>query len=226
MKTAIIAGATGLVGNDLLHKLLSNEHYSEVIALTRRDFPVDHPKLSKIVTDMARPALALGGYRPEDVFCCLGTTMAKAGSKEKFYEVDFEFPLALALATRGLGARKFLLVSALGANKRSSVYYNRVKGELEEALQGIGFDALHIFRPSLLLGDRKERRAGEDAAKRMFKVFGFLIPQKYKGIEAGTVASAMVACASREQNGVFVHESKEMQLQWGTDPAFMEGRLK
>ena len=226
MKTAVIAGATGLVGNDLLHKLLSTEHYTGIIALTRRDFPVDHPKLRKIVTDMARPAQALEGCRPEDVFCCLGTTMAKAGSKEKFYEVDFEFPMALARATRGLGARKFLLVSALGANKRSAVYYNRVKGELEEALQGIGFDALHIFRPSLLLGDRKERRAGEDAAKTMFKLFGFLIPQKYKGIEAGTVASAMVACASREQKGVFVHESKEMQLHWGTGSAAMEGRLK
>ena len=226
MKTAVIAGATGLVGNELLQRLLSNEHYSKVVALTRRDFPADHPKLKKLITDMAQPGIALGDCQPDDVFCCLGTTMAKAGSRQKFYEVDFEFPLALASATHALGAKKFLVVSALGASKNSTVYYNRVKGELEENLRTIGFKALHIFRPSLLLGDRKEKRAGEDAAKTFFKLFGFLIPQKYKGIEARTVARAMIACAFREDSGVFVHESKAMQLEWGKEPPSVEGGFK
>ena len=214
MRTAVIAGATGLVGGELLQMLLQHAAYSQVIALTRREFSVDHPKLRKVVTDLHDIPAALSGFAVDDVFCCLGTTMAKAGSKEKFYEVDFVFPLALAKATRGLGATQYLVVSALGANKESSIYYNKVKGEVEQAVRGVGFETLHIFRPSLLLGTRKESRPGEDAAKILFRIIGGIIPGKYKGNEARAVAGAMLS----DKKGVHIHESKEIQEErWGRD---------
>jgi uncharacterized protein YbjT (DUF2867 family) len=137
--------------------------------------------------------------------------MARAGSKNKFYEVDFEYPFSLAKVTRGLGAKQYLLVSALGADKESGIYYNRVKGEVESAIRTVDFDATHIFRPSLLLGQRNEKRPGEDIGKFFFKIFGFAIPEKYKAIDAAKVAEAMLAAASKDQKGIFIHESREMQ---------------
>jgi uncharacterized protein YbjT (DUF2867 family) len=211
MKTALIAGATGLIGKQVLGGLLASKRYTGVVALTRSTLAADHPKFRNIITDFHRPEEILSGVNPDDVFCCLGTTMAKAGSREKFYEVDFQFPLSLAKATSGLGAKQFLLVSALGADRRSSIYYNRVKGEVETAIRAVPFDTLHIFRPSLLLGERPEKRAGEDAAKLLYKIFAFAIPEKYKAISAEKVADAMLTHASKDQKGIFVHESREMQ---------------
>lgn len=211
MKTAVLAGATGLVGSELLQQILQTGRYRRVLALTRRDFPLTHPNLDKLSADFLHPEHALAGQQPDDIFCCLGTTMAKAGTKEKFHEVDFKYPLALAKATIALGAKRYFLVSALGADKNSSVYYNRVKGQVEEAIRKLGFQTLHIFRPSLLLGQREEKRPGEDAAKALYRVIGFLIPDKYKGIEAATVARAIIAAASEEKDGVFSYSSGEMR---------------
>ncbi|HET9487050.1 MAG TPA: NAD(P)H-binding protein [Chryseosolibacter sp.] len=211
MKTAVVAGATGLIGNLLVIKLVGSPRYESVITLTRKSLPSHHPKVRQVLTDFHDLPSALSGVRPDDVFCCLGTTMAKAGSKNKFYEVDFEYPFALAKVTRGLGAKQYLLVSALGADRNSKIYYNRVKGEAESAIRTVGFDATHIFRPSLLLGQRTEKRTSEDIGKFLFKVFGFAIPEKYKAIDAAKVAEAMLATASKDQKGTFIHESREMQ---------------
>jgi uncharacterized protein YbjT (DUF2867 family) len=210
MKTALLAGTTGLIGSQLLDKLLSSDYYDKVIALTRRVLVRSHPKLVNVVTDFRHLDQVLKDLEPDDVFCCLGTTMAKAGSKERFYEVDFYYPLKVATITEGLGAQQFLLVSALGANKNSSVYYNRVKGEVEEAISAVGFGTVHIFRPSLLLGPRQEKRPGEDAAKWLYKVFGFAIPARYKAISSERVALAMLARAREDVKGTFVHESLEI----------------
>lgn len=210
MKTAVIAGATGLIGKQLLEKLLQSPRYTKVIALTRQAIQ-PHSKLFNIVTDFRNLDEALQGIRPDDVYCCLGTTMAKAGSKEKFYEVDYYYPLTLAKTTRALGAQQYLLVSALGADPHSAIYYNRVKGEVETAIQAVGFDALHIFRPSLLLGPRKDKRAGEDTAKWLYKIFSFAIPAKYKAISSDAVASAMLDFAMKDMRGTFRHESRDMQ---------------
>lgn len=211
MKTAVVAGATGLIGKQLLEKLLQSPRYTKVFALTRRTITSAHGKLTNIITDFHDLDDALQGVQPDDVFCCLGTTMAKAGSKEKFYEVDFQYPVDLAKATHRLGARQYLLVSALGADAGSSIYYNRVKGAVESAVEGVGFDALHVFRPSLLLGPRKEKRAGEDTAKWLYSVFSFAIPAKYKAISSDAVARAMLDFASKDVQGVFRHESRDLQ---------------
>jgi len=169
-----------------------------------------HPKLEQVRVQVGSIDEKASSLKADDVFCCLGTTMAKAGSKEKFYEIDFEYPVELARITHSLGATQYLLVSALGANKNSSIYYNRVKGEAEEAISAIGFDSVHIFRPSLLLGARTEKRSGEDAAKIFYKVFGFLIPKKYQAIESSQVAAAMLHFAVAFKNGKFIHESVDM----------------
>lgn len=211
MKTAVIAGATGLIGKRLLEELLQSPRYASVIALTRRPLALQHPQLRNVVTDFQQPGSVLTDVVPHDVFCCLGTTMAKAGSKEKFYEVDFQYPLNLASATRALGAKQYLLVSAVGADAHSKIYYNRVKGQTENAIREVGFDALHIFRPSLLLGPRPEKRAGEDIAKVVYKIFSFAIPPKYKAISFEKVAEAMLVFAARDMRGTFVHESRDLQ---------------
>lgn len=209
MKVALIAGATGLVGSHLLTLLLSGDRYEKVIAITRKPLP-DHPRLIQSTVDMGDTS-SYATYRADDVYCCLGTTIAVAGSKENFRKVDFLYPSVMAKAMAANGARQFMLVSALGANKSSSIFYNRVKGEVEEAVMHSGIRSVHIFRPSLLLGEREGKRAGEDAAKVFYKIFGFFIPKKYKGIEAAKVANAMYASAAWDQSGVQIHESGELQ---------------
>lgn len=211
MRTALLAGSTGLVGQQLLQILLDSPRYDVVKALTRTQLKIQHPKLVEIKVDYANLESVKSKLTADDVFCCLGTTMAKAKSKQKFREIDFSYPLSLAKITSAGGAKQFLLVSALGADKSSSIYYNAVKGELEEEIAKVNFQAIHIFRPSLLLGLREEKRSGEDAAKIVYKVFWFLIPDKYKAIEAVKVAAAMAYYAARDQKGVFTHESREMQ---------------
>jgi len=208
MKTALIAGATGLVGSHLLPLLLSGDRYEKVIAITRKPLP-EHPRLEQVTIDMSDPS-AYTTFKADDVYCCLGTTIAVAGSKENFRKVDFVYPSVMARALLSHGANQYMLVSALGANKASAIFYNRIKGEVEEAVQAAGYRTVHIFRPSLLLGDRVEKRSGEDAAKVFYKIFGWLIPKKYKGIEGIKVAKAMYTCASREQTGSHIHDSGEL----------------
>jgi uncharacterized protein YbjT (DUF2867 family) len=210
MKTALIAGATGLIGSQLLDFLLASDQYQSVIAWTRKDIP-SHKKLRQLkMKEGSSPALD-ATLQIDDVFCCLGTTMAKARSKETFHQVDFKYPLLLGETGVAHRAKKYLLVSALGANKQSPIYYNRVKGDVEDAIIKLGYDAVHIFRPSLLLGPREEKRSAEDAAKFFYKVFGFLIPNKYKAIESIKVARAMLHFASDLRSGNFIHESMELQ---------------
>ncbi|MEJ1238822.1 oxidoreductase [Chryseolinea sp. T2] len=209
MKTAFVAGASGLIGSQLLPLLLSADRYSKVYAITRKPLP-EHTRLIQLTADMADVA-SYADVRVDDVFCCLGTTIAVAGSKENFRKVDFVFPTVMAKSLRDNGASQYMLVSALGADKSSSIFYNRVKGEVEDAISQAGYRSLHIFRPSLLLGHREEKRTGEDAAKVFYKIFGLLIPKKYKGIDAGSVARAMLHYALQDKSGKHIHESGELQ---------------
>lgn len=210
MKTALIAGATGLIGQQLLQLLIESPLYEKVIAITRNDL-VAHPKLVQIKMEFGNITEKSGVLQADDVFCCLGTTMAKAGSKEKFRQVDFYYPYLLAKTTHAAGAKQYLLVSSLGANKTSSIFYNEVKGEVEEAVAAVGFETVHIFRPSLLLGPRTEKRSGEDTAKLFYRIFGFLIPAKYQAISSLKVAKAMLHFATQDKKGTFIHESGELQ---------------
>jgi len=209
-RTALVAGSTGLIGGQLLTLLLEDTYYSKVIALSRKPLTLTHPKLQNILLEVGE-LNQHADLKADDVFCCLGTTIKQAKTKEAFRKVDFDYPLELAKIIKANGGKQFLLVSALGSNKNSSIFYNRVKGEVEEVIAKVGYDSFHIFKPSLLVGPRKEQRAGEDAAKIFYKIFGFLIPKKYKEIESIKVARAMLAEAKRNLPGIFVYESDVLQ---------------
>jgi uncharacterized protein YbjT (DUF2867 family) len=211
MKTALLAGTTGLIGSQLLKLLLESNRYGKVVAISRRALEIKDPKLQNVIADVD----SLEGFKPalvaDDVFCCLGTTMGKARTKDAFRRVDLDYPVLLAKLSREQGARQYFLVSALGANKSSSIFYNQVKGLTEEAITAFHFESYHVFRPSLLMGPRTEARAGEKAAQGVYKFLRFLIPKKYKAIESIKVARAMLAFAGKEQKGNFIHESAGLQ---------------
>jgi uncharacterized protein YbjT (DUF2867 family) len=210
-KVALLAGSTGLIGSQLLDLLLNDNHYSSVIAISRKPIATVNAKLTNLVCELRDLSNYKNQLKADDIFCCLGTTIKKAKSKEAFRAIDLDAPLLLAKISKEQGAKRFLLVSSLGASKNSSIFYNQVKGEVEEAIKQVGFDSLHILRPSLLLGPRKEERSGEDAAKFIYKIFSFIVPKKYQAIESIQVARAMVAFAQEERPGGFVHESAELQ---------------
>jgi uncharacterized protein YbjT (DUF2867 family) len=211
MRTALVAGSTGLIGKQLVNLLVVDPLYDSVIALSRKPLDIRHPKLKNLIVDFDQLATYAEELGANDVFCCLGTTMKRAGSKEAFWKVDHDYALNLAKITRQRGAQKFHLISALGANRNSSFYYNEVKGKLEEAIGEAGFRAYHIFRPSLLLGPRQEQRPAEEAAKKVYRMFNFLIPEKYKAIESEKVARAMVHFAKADAHGTFIHTSSDLQ---------------
>ena len=210
-KTALVAGSTGLIGSQLLDLLLNDNRYSKIIAISRKKLTSANAKLVNVVCELNQLASHQEQLKADDVYCCLGTTMKKAKSKEAFRAVDFDAPVALAQISKEQGAKKFLLISALGSNKNSSIFYNQVKGEVEESIQKIGFDSYHILRPSLLLGPRKDQRSGEEAGKIFDKLFGWAVPQKYRPIGSIKVARAMLNFAQKDQPGNSVHESLEMQ---------------
>lgn len=191
--TALIAGATGLVGGECLRRLLEHPAWTSVIVLTRRDIAIRYPspKLRQIITDLSRLESAAAQLPAEHVFCALGTTMRKAGSRAAFREVDLEYPLRLAHLARAHGARHFSLVSAVGADRRSTFYYSRIKGELEEALIDMHWPSLAIFRPSLIEGERAESRPLERWSGRLLRY----APPAWRAVAAADIAAAMVARA-------------------------------
>ena len=201
----LIAGATGLTGEHLLDRLLSEPTISRVLAPTRRPL-VEHAHLENPVGELADLLPALTG-NVDIAFCCLGSTIKQAGSEAAFRAVDLELVAAFGKRARELGARHLLVISAIGADTGSSVFYNRVKGEMEEALKQQGWPQLTIARPSLLLGERLNQRLAERLAAPLAR----LIPGKYKGIEACTLARALWRLALEEQDGVRVVESDELR---------------
>ncbi len=206
---ALLAGATGLVGREILRLLASDDRIGEVRALVRRPLPNGQksPRVRELVIDFEHLQDHPDWFRADIVFSALGTTIGKAGSQAAFRRVDFEYPLAIAKAARSGGARHFLFVSALGANSRSFFFYNRVKGELEEAILALGYQSVTIARPSLLLGERQEHRFGEKLAKR----FSWLLPSPWAGVRASQVAEALVQAAHEEKPGVRILDNKLMR---------------
>lgn len=213
-RTALLAGATGLVGRHVLEFLIADSVYGKITVLARRKTGVESSILEEKILDFSNLE---DSHIPEgttDVFCCLGTTMAKAGSRDQFYEVDFEHCIRLAQIAKRKQVRNFLVVSAMGADSDSLFYYNRVKGEMEEALSALNFPYLGIFRPSLLEGDRKEFRFGEQIALAVSRVFvpAFIGPlQKFAPVKASAVAFSMVHEAKKNRSGIEVFESDVIQ---------------
>jgi uncharacterized protein YbjT (DUF2867 family) len=213
-RTALIAGASGLVGSHLLLLLLQSDRYSQVISIGRRELPVIHPKLDQQIVDFDDLKKSEADLVADDVFCCLGTTIKKAGSKEAFYKVDHTYVTRLAEITLKRRATQFLVVSAMGADAGSRIFYNKVKGEMERDVLQMGFQAVHIFRPSLLLGEREEHRTGEELGAKIMRPLSVLLLgplRKYRPIQAETVANAMLQAASQDKKGTQVYLSDKIE---------------
>lgn len=213
MKTALLAGATGLIGSQLLLLLLSSERYAKVIVVGRKAVPISHPKLMQVVTELDKLEDVRLKLIADDVFCCLGTTMAQAGSKKAFFKVDFSYVVQLAALAAGNFAAQFLVVSSMGADAESHIYYSRVKGEMEAAVQQAPFRAIHIFRPSLLLGERAQPRLGERLGAMGLRLLRPLLRgplRQYRPVAGAAVAAAMLQAAEDGGSGVRVHEAAEL----------------
>jgi len=198
------------VGGHVLRQLLEDPDYDRVTALTRRPLALTHKKLVQRVVDFDRLAEVGDFPRVHDVFCCLGTTIKQAGSQEAFRKVDLAYVVELGRMAVRHRASQFLVVTAVGADPRSRVFYNRVKGEAEEAVRRLQFDAIQIFRPSLLLGSRAQSRPAESIARVLSPLvaWAFLGPlARYRPIKAATVARAMVRIAREAPRGAHVYES-------------------
>jgi len=205
-RQALLAGATGFVGRHLLQFLLDDADVENVVALTRRPLEIPHPKLTEALVDFAHlQDFALPPV--DDYFCCLGTTIGRAGSRDAFREVDLVYPVTIARMALAAGATRCFFVSAMGANPASRVFYNRIKGELEAEMARLPFRTVAALRPSLLAGDRTEFRAGERIALAAMRPLSVLIPAKYRPIEGAAVARALLACLRSDAEGRFVVES-------------------
>lgn len=218
-RTALVAGATGLVGREILQGLLADNSVQAVHTVGRRRLPIEHPKLTQHIVDFKAGSTGSGQAfstlpSVDEAFVALGTTIKVAGSREAFRAVDFDAVLAVARAARAAGATRLGVVSAMGADARSGVFYNRVKGEMEQALSALGFDTLVIARPSLLAGDRESLgqrpRTGERVGLTLGRWLGPLLPASYKPIAASAVARALLQ-AVPAAHGVRILVSGEMQ---------------
>lgn len=214
-KTALLAGGTGLVGSHLLALLVESQAFDEIKVIQRKEGDIQNKDVSAIIVDYN----CLSDFREQlsadVIFCCLGTTMKKAGSKDQFYKVDYTYPYELAKLSSENGSRQFNIITASGADSGSYFYYNRVKGEIENALRGMMFQNLNIFRPSLLLGQRNEQRFGEQIGAAVAKLVNPLLQggmKKYRAIQAETVAWAMLQTSLEKLDGVNVYESDAIQV--------------
>ena len=212
-KTALIVGSTGLVGSHLLQQLLDDANYDRIISVGRKPSGQINSKLKEIQVNFEELQTIKKELIAEDVFCCLGTTLKKAGSRDAFKKVDLEYPVDLARIVKENGTTHFVLITALGSNKRSPFFYNQVKGEVEEQIKSLEFDHLTIVRPALILGDRKEQRWVENFGKWMINSFQFVLIgpfRKYRGNHAEKIAESMRIAALKTEEKVNIISSGEM----------------
>lgn len=207
-RTAVLAGATGLVGGALLRQLFAHRDYRAVTVLGRRPPEQKAGKLKFIATDFSNLDTLSAELEADDVFCCLGTTLRQAGSQAAFERVDYHMVVDLARAARKAGVKKFLVVSAVGTSLRSPAFYPRTKARMEQAVSEAGFETVHILRPSLLLGARRESRPAEKLFQILAPLYSpFLLGplRKYRPVHAEAVAAALLALAVCKDHGVHIH---------------------
>ena len=209
---AVVAGATGMIGSYLIRTLLEDPFYDAIITLTRRPLEMEEKKVEQRFVDFDRlTADDLVGAT--HLFCCLGTTMKAAGSRDAFRRVDYEYCERFARLGRKVGAARMMLLSSVGADPRSSSFYLRTKGEAEEAVSALDFEALHIFRPGVLMGQRDEDRPRERVAGAFSRAFEFVMTgsrAKYRPMPATVLAASMAAAGERGESGKHVHYYPEI----------------
>jgi uncharacterized protein YbjT (DUF2867 family) len=198
-KSAIILGATGLTGGLLLNELLADPRYNTIKIFSRSPSHMRHPKLKEFLGDL----LSLSRFKPDftadEVYCCIGTTKSKTPDKEKYRSIDYGIPVAAAQLCKENNIPTLLVISALGADAKSGIFYNKIKGQMEEAVLELGIAHTYILQPSIIGGHRDERRFGEWIAKKLFSVFNVLLLgplKKYRSIQASSIVKAMIWLAN------------------------------
>lgn len=207
-RRVLLLGATGLIGSEVLRLLLADDSIERVVVLTRRPSGHIHARLEEHVLDLAEMEQQPDAFAVDAILCALGTTIRVAKTRERFRFVDRDLPLRAARLGLANGADHYLLVSSLGADPKSRVFYNRVKGEVEADLLALPYPKITIVRPSFLVGPRPEFRLGEQIVTRL----GWLMPARVQPIEARVVAQALVALAKREEDGARIVESRELRV--------------
>lgn len=205
-KTACIFGSTGLIGSHLLDLLVNDSRYERIIVFNRSLKYYTHPKIKQILSDYESISEVSNELDANEYYCCLGTTIKKAKTREAFEYVDYLLPLQIARIAIENKVDKYLIVSSIGASEQSRNFYLRTKGKMEQEVSRLGIKRLHIFRPSMLLGKRNEKRLAESVGQVFMKFFGFLmfgVLRKYKAIHAKTVAAAMLAVANQNTDKKF-----------------------
>src|SRR5690606_32706772 len=211
---AILLGASGLIGGELLNLLLADSNYSKVTIIVRKEFPIKNDKLQQIIADFSTIEAHKDSLNADVVFSCLGSTKKKTPDLKKYYEVDHDYPLLVAKLVKDQGVNSFHVVSSLGANSSSSNFYTKMKGETEDDLKKVGFKSLHIYRPSLLTGERNEKRLLENIGESVMKVINPLLLgsiKKYRSISGKTVASAMHKQSLNNNTGDFIYPSDKIK---------------
>ncbi len=198
-KSALLLGATGLTGGHLLHLLLESEEYHTIYIYVRRPLGIQNPKLKEIIIDYESYE---GTVDADTVFCCLGTTIKIAKTKEAFKKVDQDYPVKIAQLQFNAGSKRFLVISAMGAASDSLFFYSRVKAEMEKLLSTIGYPKLFIFRPAIITGERKEHRSGEKIATGIFEILNYILIgplKKYQSVSAKAIASCLLSYSCNNQ---------------------------
>ena len=213
-KTAVIFGATGLVGSHCLRLLLESSYYSKVKVFSRREIEIQHPNLEYYIIDFDKIEEYKDNISGHDIFCTLGTTIKRAGSKAAFIKVDYTYVVGIAKLALINNAQQFILVTAMGSDEDSIFFYNKVKGQVENEVKKLGYNSIRILRPSLLLGERNEKRFAEKLAihaSSFTNLITDVIAPNYSAVRAEQVAKAMIAAAQRPDKGVFIYESNEIR---------------
>jgi uncharacterized protein YbjT (DUF2867 family) len=211
---AVLLGASGLIGSSLLQQLLESPHYTEVLVLVRKPLNQQHPKLTMLVVDFDKLNDYAEKLKTDVVFCCLGSTRKKTPDPEDYRKIDYQYPLDMGWIAYTNGASQYHLVSSMGANPHSSIFYSRLKGEVERDLKTIPFKSIHIYRPSLLDGARKEQRVGERLMIYAMRLINPLLLgglKKYRSVKIEKVAAAMLRQSLVDKRGIFIHQSDELQ---------------
>ena len=214
LKSALVAGGTGLVGSQLVKLLIQSTKFDGVKVLVRKENPTQIEGADVLEVDYERLSEFEQYLKADVIFCCLGTTIKKAGSKEKFRKVDYAYPYELAKLCLKNGDIQFNIITANGANSNSFFFYNRVKGDIEKALEGLNIQNLNIFRPSLLLGKRNEKRIAEEVGSIFASVVNPLLVgklKKHRAIQGLTVARAMLNVSLKNLSGIHYIESNDIQ---------------